>query len=666
MKHSWSTRPSPLVLIVAVLLAKTSLLAQVGVTNVGLEAAGGFQLQGNFVAFRVNEFQQGRTDLNGDGDVGDPVLHLYNATTGAVTNVGLDASFQFQLRGNLVAFLVSELRQGNTDLNGDGDTNDVVLHVFNVSTGAVTNLGLAAGGIQMNGNLVAFGVGESGQGNTDLNGDGDTNDFVLHLFDVTTGTTTNLGHAVVGQYRLDDNLLAFVVDESRQGSTDLNGDGDTNDQVVHLFDATTGSTTNLGLATRLVTFVVGAQSFELRGGLLAFRVWESAQGNTDFNGDGDTIFDSVLHLFDASTGRLINLELDAVFGFQFGGTLLAFGVSEPLQGRSQLNGDDDGDDVVIHVYNTATESTTNLGLSLDSLNRMPFSWPHIRVQGNLVAFRVSEFEQGRTDLNGDGLIRRIMSVFNAVDGTTTHLGINTAFRNQFAVQGDFVALQVHEFAQANTDLNGDGDTKDQVYHLYDSTTATTTNLGLAGLSNALGMVLQGNLSAFPVNEFSQGGTDLNGDGNIFGRVLHLFDASTGALANLRLSIFFRPQMDENLLAFRVFERGPGGDLNGDADSDDVVLHVANVTAAIVPGFIENLIADVLALNLPVGIENSLLAMLNAALQVTEDANQNSNLAAINQLEAFITNVEQRNQIPEPDADALIAGAQDIIARLNGG
>jgi hypothetical protein len=54
--------------------------------------------------------------------------------TVGVTNLGLNA-VDIQLDGNLGAFLVDEQQQGNTDLNGDGDTWDAVLHVYDAPEG---------------------------------------------------------------------------------------------------------------------------------------------------------------------------------------------------------------------------------------------------------------------------------------------------------------------------------------------------------------------------------------------------------------------------------------------------------------------------------------------------------------------------------------------------
>lgn len=80
-----------------------------------------------------------------------------------------------------------------------------------------------------------------------------------------------------------------------------------------------------------------------------------------------------------------------------------------------------------------------------------------------------------------------------------------------------------------------------------------------------------------------------------------------------------------------------------------------------------LIRDVLDLNLQTGIASSLDAKLDTALQVVGDLNEKNDVAATNSLEAFINAVDAQrgNKISDPDADALIAAAQDIIALLGG-
>ena len=149
MRPSCFIRVTLFVLTMALPFATSSVLAQAGIINVGLASGDnvGFTrdqiLEGDLVAFRVHESREDNVDLNGDGDASDLVLHIYDANANTTTNLGLDAD-HFDLHGNLVAFRVHEGRQGNTDLNGDGDTAASVLHVYDVATEAIINLGLDA------------------------------------------------------------------------------------------------------------------------------------------------------------------------------------------------------------------------------------------------------------------------------------------------------------------------------------------------------------------------------------------------------------------------------------------------------------------------------------------------------------------------------------------
>lgn len=81
--------------------------------------------------------------------------------------------------------------------------------------------------------------------------------------------------------------------------------------------------------------------------------------------------------------------------------------------------------------------------------------------------------------------------------------------------------------------------------------------------------------------------------------------------------------------------------------------------------IEQLINIVQPLNLQSGIENSLDSKLETAVRALSDVNQNNDIAAINALEAFInaTLAQRGNQIPESDADEIIALAEAVIEAL---
>ena len=68
-----------------------------------------------------------------------------------------------------------------------------------------------------------------------------------------------------------------------------------------------------------------------------------------------------------------------------------------------------------------------------------------------------------------------------------------------------------------------------------------------------------------------------------------------------------------------------------------------------------------------GLDNSLDAKLDAAINALNDVNENNNVAAINSLQAFINAVQAQSgkAIPVEDANALIVKAQAAIAALGG-
>jgi hypothetical protein len=81
--------------------------------------------------------------------------------------------------------------------------------------------------------------------------------------------------------------------------------------------------------------------------------------------------------------------------------------------------------------------------------------------------------------------------------------------------------------------------------------------------------------------------------------------------------------------------------------------------------IAELVDKVVGLNLQQGIENSLDAKLDSALNALDDVNQNNDVAAVNSLQAFINGVEAQrgNKLTDEQADILVADAQAIIDLL---
>ncbi len=183
-------------------------------------------------------------DLNGNGIASDLVLQLYDTATKKLQNSGW-RTIDFVVRGNVVAFRVPE----SSDLNGNNSVEETVMFVVDLATKAVVNTrqsvitcglpGCEAGlPYSVRGDAVFFLSSESHEGPTDLDGDGDANDVVSRIFNVRTATVQN-GGAAIGAYDLPPVPTTFLgepiayteVLESDVGR-DVNEDGDLNDVVV--------------------------------------------------------------------------------------------------------------------------------------------------------------------------------------------------------------------------------------------------------------------------------------------------------------------------------------------------------------------------------------------------------------------------------------------------
>jgi len=105
--------------------------------------------------------------------------------------------------------------------------------------------------------LVAYSTYEQNGYTPDWNGDGDFDDEVLVVYDAVSGTLRSTGQAVTPcgfaacdprqPYRIDGDKVYFLTEEAAQGNSDLNGDGDSDDLVLQVYDfcadnsATTGA-----------------------------------------------------------------------------------------------------------------------------------------------------------------------------------------------------------------------------------------------------------------------------------------------------------------------------------------------------------------------------------------------------------------------------------------
>src|SRR5205823_6975778 len=114
-------------------------------------------------------------DFNGDGDAVDEVVHLWPGT-GAPLNLGRAAT-AVALSPERVVALVSERDEGGADRNGDFDVDDAVLEVYDRAGASWATTAQAADAAGVVGSNVVYIQPESGQG-VDRDGDSDLVDRV--------------------------------------------------------------------------------------------------------------------------------------------------------------------------------------------------------------------------------------------------------------------------------------------------------------------------------------------------------------------------------------------------------------------------------------------------------------------------------------------------------
>lgn len=517
-----------------------------GVESLGL-AARDHLAAGGRIAFAVEESAQDSTDLNGDGDDSDFVMHVYDPASG-VTNLRV-ATHSYVTEGaifdgDLLAFRVHESDQG-ADFNGDGDSLDKVPHVYDFAERRLLNTRLAGGFNRLAWDSVAFesrrlavAVEEAAQGGVDLNGDDDTNDTSLHIVDLDTGSSVNLGLSVYNIMQADGTVL-FSTYEAEQGNSDLNGDGDADDDVLFHHDFATGLTENLGVSGRPAG---------LDDGLAALVVQELRQGNEDLNGDGDTD-DWIAYVHEAGQGLPTSLGLASAYMIAVERPLVASSADVITEGGQGLNGDPATHASLAFLHDVSSGVTR-------ILSDVPTRW-----QGRVV------LKEGLIAAQGVDTIR----LFDPSDDSVTLIGPPGELE---AFQDDTMLVSVWESA-VRTDLNHDGDDYDLIPTVYDVPSGQLSQVLLDGRRPLpYGRTFSTPVAVIEVSESGSGSADLNGDGDTQDSVVHVYNAVEDSTINLGLASSSFVNSSDGLVSFVASESFQGQtDLNGDGDAADTVIHV---------------------------------------------------------------------------------------------
>lgn len=440
--------------------------------------------RGATLAFAVSEWEAAGLDRNGDGDAFDRVLGLYEPASRSVTNLGL-AVRAAHSDDDIVACEVAETDQG-VDLDGSGSLDDsLTVFVHDRRTAQSWDLGTrAASVLGVSGDFVALSLDEAQLG--DRNGDGDALDLVLELYDAGLREFHPVGLSMTRLFypvRLPvahRGLWAVLVSEQDQGATDLDGDGDAEDQVTLVYDPRQRTTRSVGQRIAfpeegieplvLQDFELGAsfqsqlvwlyhahqdrlESTGLHGvaqsfdGRLVVEVDEEAQG-ADLDRSGT--LDSLVPVFyELSSGRTQNLGIDAEVQVGEAGLLL---LSREIASRRDWNKDGDRDDVVLFTWEP------HRGLVNSRLSPR-FALP----LGEDVALLLNDEGDAGRDLNGDGdLADTVLATYEAGSRQATNLGLSANYVDRGAA--DRALFSVAEWAQG-VDLSGDGSLDDQVVYL---------------------------------------------------------------------------------------------------------------------------------------------------------------------------------------------------------
>jgi hypothetical protein len=527
-------------------------------TNHGLGAA---TLQGNgeLWVVGVSEADEGARDRNGDGDTSDVVLSVLDLADGSLTHLGLATSPLplLAVGAVLIAFGVPEASQGQADRNGDGDTQDTVLHVYDSGTRAVTNTGLAMTFFTpaIGAGAVAFAVSEAGQGGLDLDGSGSAVGAVLHVYDGRTGLSTNAMRSVTSPLVFHDHAFAFTTDELSAGA-ELNGDGDQDDlEVFQLYDLVLGGIVSVPLA--ILGQPLGANVDDW-----LVLVSEPAQAD-DLNGDGDEQ-DGVYFRVEPHLGSFLPAGLSAentLFSRTDGARVLVL--------ATEIDGVDRNQDAdFLDVYDAVIQP----GVAPTFVADLPHGFLPPVLSAGHVAFLVSEDELG--DRNGNGVAGEgILHFMDAASGAVMATDLEALTLDAAGERVAFARFETNGTIQE--DRNGDGDLDDLVFSYLDPLTGTLggTNLAAGGaLLASAGFLL------VPTRETAQG-EDLNGDGDQDDLVWvrHALDSGTNVpVAAGGASTANAGLLDDGRGVLLVEESSqgqfPGTDLNAEGDAFDLVLH----------------------------------------------------------------------------------------------
>ncbi|MFB6287107.1 MAG: cohesin domain-containing protein [Candidatus Bipolaricaulia bacterium] len=178
------------------------------------------------------------------------------------------------------------------------------------------------------------------------------------------------------------------------------------------------------------------------------------------------------------------------------------------------------------------------------------------VHGNRIAYRA-----GSTPT---------LRIHNTATGSVQDTGV---VGTHPSIDGANVALATRE-SDAGQDLNGNGTTDGvSVIRVHDLSTGQTVNTGAIGRYP----VLHDSRVAFATSEATVG-RDLNGDGDVVGSVIRVYDMDDDEIVNTQ-QLGTEPDIHQGTISAYRWERWTDEDLNRDGDTSDPIVQAYELTGS---------------------------------------------------------------------------------------
>ena len=492
------------------------------------------------IAWHLREIDEGMP-LNGDGDALDTLIAFVAPTNGVPPTLNPTGGATLTSAGVFMRAVVQydEIAHG-ADLNGDGDALDRVVALLDYTSNSLPvrfPLQLRPGAsFVADAAGVGFGaylVDEATQGPLNngvvLNLDGDATDTLVALVDLHAGLMVGNGLSnadpagPLAVTSLPAPTVAFVVDEALASpGVPLNGDADSTDFVPaalvggppEKFPALTSPPLNAGPGSR--------HAFAYK----SFVVQVAAEeGLADHNADLDTVDSEILFWADVSVaaptwstlapgfGGLAGLALDGGSAAMVWPGWLGLSVAEVSNG-ADLNGDGDQADQVFLLVDLSVKPPVVHNTGIVPLNpaSLPLTGATIPITGvgGDTGVLVQAVETANGDLNGDGDTIDTVLVYFSWFAPTVPVLLGDTGGLHAGVRGGAIAVTAYE-GLTNEDHNGDGDTLDFVFRVFD-TSGSVLEAGILSDASSVPVADDGTLWAFLRSEVAEQ-RDLNGDGD---------------------------------------------------------------------------------------------------------------------------------------------------------